>query len=85
MLKKVLKCIAEGNSSISDIADTLEMDESAVMTAIEELRKLGYLKAKSHCTMDKPACRDCPIAASMQNMGMNLCISEKGMAYLKKN
>jgi len=85
MLKKVLKCIADGNSSVPDIANALEMDESAVLSAIEELRKLGYLETKAHCTMDKPACRSCPIAASMQNIGMNLCISEKGIAYLKKN
>ena len=85
MLKKVLKCIAKGNSSIPDIANALGMDEASVMAAIEELRKMDYLEAKAHCTMDKPACRDCPIAAAMPNIGMNLSISEKGIAYLKKN
>lgn len=85
MLKKVLKSITEGNSSISEIANTLEIDESSVMAAVEELRKMGYLEATVRCTMDKPACRNCPVAAAMPDMGLNLCISEKGLAYLKKN
>lgn len=82
MLKKVLKCIADGNSSLPDIANALGMDESAVLSAVEELKRMGYLESKPGCAMDKPACRSCPVAASMIAI---LCVTEKGAAYLKKN
>jgi predicted transcriptional regulator len=85
MLKRILKLIAEGNSTTSEISKEMQIEESAVISAINELRKMGYLEyAPSACSMDKPICAGCPIAKKLINQGINLSITEKGIKYLEK-
>jgi len=81
MLKEVLKSIADGNSTIAEIAKATRLEESAVMHAISELKKMGYLEG-SICSMDKPSCKNCPMYSANSDTAFR--ITEKGMEYLKK-
>lgn len=83
MLKEVLKAIADGKSTIKEIAKATQMEKSAVVHAISELKKMGYLEG-SICSMDKPMCKNCPFSKELPNLGMTLCITKKGLEYLKK-
>ena len=83
MLKEVLKAIADGNSTIADISKITQLEEAYVINAIDELRKIGYLSSGRICTMDRPACRNCPLPAILPSLGLNLCITEKGIRYLE--
>ena len=81
MLKKVLKAIAEGKSTIKEIAEATQMEKSAVVRAVDELKKMGYLEGTG-CSMDKPMCKNCPRYSA--NYETAFSITEKGMDYLKK-
>lgn len=74
----------EGKSTTSEISKELQIEESSVVSAIGQLKSMGYLKSKSACTMDKPICAGCPIAKKLIGQGINLNITEKGMKYLEK-
>ena len=82
MLKEVLKSIADGNSTIADISKATGMEESAVIHAVNELKKMGYLEG-SICSMDKPMCKNCPRYSAVSETAFR--ITEKGMEYLKKS
>lgn len=81
MLKEVLKAISEGNSTIADISKAAQMKESAVINAVSELKRMGYLEG-SICSMDKPSCKNCPLYSAGSETIFR--ITEKGMEYLKK-
>jgi len=86
MLKQILKLIAEGKSSISEIAKEMQIDESSVVSAIDELKRMGYLESsQSACSMDKPACSNCPFAKRAVEMGRVFSLTEKGKEYLEKD
>ncbi|MBD3209912.1 ArsR family transcriptional regulator [Candidatus Micrarchaeota archaeon] len=86
MLKKILKSINEGCRSVSEIAEKMDMQESAVITALKTLERQGYLSSDSlKCPKDSPACLDCPIAKAKPRIGVTLCITEKGMRHLEKS
>ena len=82
MLKKVLKSIADGKSTIKEIAKATRLEESAIVHAISELKKMGYLEG-SICSMDKSSCKNCPMYSADSETTFH--ITEKGMEYLKKS
>ena len=84
MLKDILKAISEGKTTVPEIAKTLDMEESAVVNAIKELRLKGCLTTIFGCARNSPFCRSCPLAKELPEMGITHCITEKGMKYLKK-
>ena len=84
MLKEVLKSIADGNSTIVNISKSTQLEESAVIHAVDELKKMGYLEG-TICSMDKPMCRNCPMAKGKPSTGANLCMTKKGFRYTKRN
>ena len=85
MLKKVLRATASGCTSIKEISEKTGMQQSAVKEALRELTLKGYLRTEyGECPRSMPACRNCPISKEQPNLGANLCITEKGMRYIKK-
>jgi hypothetical protein len=86
MLKEVLRSISEGCTSVRQIAEKLDMQESTVEHTLRILKNQGYLSPDlDACPKGMPVCRNCPIAKDKPNIGVSLCITEKGMRYLKKN
>ena len=84
MLKNILRAISEGKTTVPEIAKTLDMEESAVISAIKELRLMGYLTTEFRCARNSPFCRSCPLAKELPDIGITHCITEKGIKYLKK-
>jgi len=85
MLKQVLELISKGKSSISEIAKEMQVENSSVISAISELKRLGYLETNAACSMDKPACSSCPFAKKAASMGTVFSLTKKGKEYLKKD
>jgi hypothetical protein len=82
MLREVLKSIADGNSTISEISKSTGMEESTVVHAVSELKIMSYLES-SICSMNKPMCKNCPMSSVSHERVFH--ITEKGMEYLKKS
>lgn len=86
MLKEILQSISDGCTSMRQIAEKLDIQESTVAHTLRILKNQGYLSADLEaCPKGMPVCRDCPIGKNKPNIGVSLCITEKGMRYLKKN
>ncbi|GEM_PF-3555740 len=88
MLKKVLLAVSKGHSTPSEVAKKIKMQESAVLQALYELEKNGYLASEyTACSNRTPACSAClmcPIAQSEGGIPPKLSITKKGMKYMKR-
>lgn len=83
-IRIILQAISKGGMNLTDLADKLNMQESAVKGILETLTKKGYLRKESNCSKDKTMCVHCPAAKTPNRTIITYCVTAKGLKYLKK-
>ncbi len=83
MMKDVLRGIAQGKT-LSEIAEELNMEYSALLGLVEHLVKMGYLKTAERGGSELAICKTCALYKICSKKGPKLYyLTEKGRRAIK--